>query len=803
MKRTTLVMWILSAPLAAATFTVTNTNDSGAGSLRQAILDANGNAGLDTIAFNIPGSGVHTIAPASDLPQISDPVVIDGYTQPGASQNTLAVGDDAVIAIELDATSESTAGLVLAGPTGAGSSGSTIRGLAISHVNLGVGILVGNGFGSGSSNSRIEGNFIGTDPTGETNSADHVAISCVTSPGLTVGGTTPAARNVISSTSVAIVFNQCSDGFVQGNYIGLDASGNAALNAEEGIQLIQGASGNLVGGTAAGAGNVFGNFQFDAVGIGVTAGGGDNNVVQGNLMGTDATGTIRLTSGSAGLALTAGNGNTIGGSAPGAGNVIAGATQGIIINNSGTGWTIQGNKIGTDITGTLPIGNSESGICESAGPGANGTIGGRNEGEGNVIAFNGTNGVNVAGTSWTVVGNSMFSNGGLGVWLNSRCDLRGTPTPNDPGDTDSANNLQNFPIIQAVNHLPAAGTEIVGKFNSAPSTQYKLDFYADAACSSFPREFLQGRTYLGTATHTTDASGHLDFDDTLPIVTEAGARISATATDPNGNTSEISQRIIFSLDTTSGPAAGGTAIHVFGTDFADPTTLTFGGISTPAAFDSDHQLSTASAALAPGTVNDVVATTPDGTTGTLVKGWVADFLDVPGGHPFYAFVTTLVSNGITAGVGGGLYGVDQPTLRQQMAVFLLKARHGLCYVPPTCTGAFGDVPCPSTFADWIEALAAEGITGGCGGGNYCPTSPVRRDQMAVFLLKAEHGSSYTPPGCAGVFPDVPCPSPFADWIEQLAAEGITGGCGGGNYCPLSNNTRGQMAVFITKTFKLQ
>jgi hypothetical protein len=186
-----------------------------------------------------------------------------------------------------------------------------------------------------------------------------------------------------------------------------------------------------------------------------------------------------------------------------------------------------------------------------------------------------------------------------------------------------------------------------------------------------------------------------------------------------------------------------------------------------------------------------------------VKGWVADFLDVPQGHQFYSFVTTLVSNAITVGVGGGNYGVDQATLRQQMAVFLLKAKHGLCYTPPPCVGMFGDVPCSSNFAPWIEAMANEGITGGCGNGNFCPTNPVRRDQMAVFLLKGEHGSSYVPPACAGIFPDVPCPSTFADWIEQLAAEQITGGCGNGNYCPLSNNTRGQMAVFITKTFNLQ
>ena len=74
--------------------------------------------------------------------------------------------------------------------------------------------------------------------------------------------------------------------------------------------------------------------------------------------------------------------------------------------------------------------------------------------------------------------------------------------------------------------------------------------------------------------------------------------------------------------------------------------------------------------------------------------------------------------------------------------------------------------------------------------------------MAVFLLKAEHGSNYVPPGCAGIFADVACPSAFADWIERLAAEGVTGGCGGGDYCPSSPVTRGQMAVFLVKTFSL-
>ena len=254
--------------------------------------------------------------------------------------------------------------------------------------------------------------------------------------------------------------------------------------------------------------------------------------------------------------------------------------------------------------------------------------------------------------------------------------------------------------------------------------------------------------------------------------------ITVTATDPAGNTSEFSQRIIFSIIPLRPRHGRHPASRVSGTDFADPSTITVGGIAaTGVTFVNDHSLNAVMPALAPGTSNDVVVTTPDGTTGTLIKGWVADFLDVPGGHQFYSFVTTLVSNGITAGVGGGNYGVDQGTKRQQMAVFLLKAKYGLCYVPPTCTGTFPDVPCPSTFADWIEDLADQGITSGCGGGLFCPNNLVTRRQMAVFLLKTKYGSSYVPPACTGVFDDVACPgAPAVDFIERLAAEQITGGC---------------------------
>jgi hypothetical protein len=494
----------------------------------------------------------------------------------------------------------------------------------------------------------------------------------------------------------------------------------------------------------------------------------------------------------------------IGGTTPAARNVISGqGSLAFFIETAGN--VIQGNFIGTQRDGVSPLGNLQGvGFVGGANSANDNVVGGIGPGEANVIAFNAIRGVvgeAASGTGNAVRGNSIHDNGELGIdWVPVG------PTPNDPGDADTGmNDYQNFPIIQTVNHLGPQGgsTEVVGKLDSAPSTTYDLDFYANPACSNFPREFLEGQTYLGSSQVTTDGSGHASFDVTFAVVTEAGARISATATDPAGNTSEFSQRIVFGIAPTSGPAAGGTGIVVSGTDFADPVVLTIGGVPAIASFVDDHTLSTTSPVLSPGTVNDVVVTTPDGTTGTLVKGWVADFLDVPQGHQFYSFVTTLVSNAITVGVGGGNYGVDQATLRQQMAVFLLKAKHGLCYTPPPCVGMFGDVPCSSNFAPWIEAMANEGITGGCGNGNFCPTNPVRRDQMAVFLLKGEHGSSYVPPACAGIFPDVPCPSTFADWIEQLAAEQITGGCGNGNYCPLSNNTRGQMAVFITKTFNLQ
>jgi parallel beta-helix repeat protein len=764
----------LAVSARADTFTVTNTADTGAGSLRQAIIDANAHPGPDTIAFNISGSGVQTISvPAgTPLPGITDAVTIDGTTQPGYSTVPL---------IEIHGNQTATGFSGTAGNT-------TIRALVIN--NFGTGILFTSAGGN-----VIESCYIGTDPTGTIDEeSGGMGIRTINSDNNLITG------NLISGNDSVGIDLESSDGTViQTNVIGADITGSVALANGTGITIA--GDNTTIGGSGSGEGNLIsGN-----IGSGIQTSGANGLVIQGNVIGPDISGNHSLGTQQMGINDSNGSNVTIGGPGPGEGNLISGHVQyGIYAYNFGTNTTIQGNLIGTDETGTLPIPNV-AGISTANITGV--LIGGTNPGEGNLIAFNsgvlmfavpvgvliGNGALDV-----TVRGNTIRDNEKLGI------DINGDgPSPNDAGDADlSPNNLQNFPIVKQIVY-GASSVEILGKFNSAPSTQYTLDFYSNPACSRFPREFNQGGTYLGHSQITTDGSGHFDFDVTLPATVEDGARIAVTATAPDGDTSELSQRIIFSMNPSSGPADGGRPLTINGTDFANPTAVTIGGVSTPVTFNNDHQLFTTSPLLAPGTVNDIVATTPDGTTGTLVKGWVSDFTDVPELHQFHSFVTTLVSNAITVGVGGGLYGVDQPTLRQQMAVFLLKSRHGLCYVPPPCTGVFTDVPCPSTFANWIEALAAEEITGGCGGGNYCPTNPVRRDQMAVFLLKAEHGSNYVPPDCAGMFADVACPSVFANWIEQLAAEQITGGCGGGNYCPLTNNTRGQMAVFIVKTFKLQ
>jgi len=193
-----------------------------------------------------------------------------------------------------------------------------------------------------------------------------------------------------------------------------------------------------------------------------------------------------------------------------------------------------------------------------------------------------------------------------------------------------------------------------------------------------------------------------------------------------------------------------------------------------------------------------------GETYTISKTWI--FGDVPNSYWAHGFIERLYNAGLTSGCSTVplLYCPEITITRAQMAVFLLKGIHGSSYSPPAvgASTGFTDVPANHPTAAWIKQLSAEGITGGCGVGLYCPEKIVTRDQMAVFLLRSKYTSTYSPPPANGNFADVPTSYWAAAWIEQLAVEGITSGCGAGNYCPGVNVTRAQMAVFLVRTFNL-
>ncbi|CAG1772882.1 partial Cellulosome-anchoring protein, partial [uncultured bacterium] len=178
------------------------------------------------------------------------------------------------------------------------------------------------------------------------------------------------------------------------------------------------------------------------------------------------------------------------------------------------------------------------------------------------------------------------------------------------------------------------------------------------------------------------------------------------------------------------------------------------------------------------------------------------FSDVPLDHWARRYIEGIFVAGITSGCGPGVYCPARSLSRAEMAVLLLTAEHGSAYVPPAPTGSiFTDVPADHWAGAFIEALAAEGVTSGCGAGNYCPDNLITRAEMAVFLLAAEHGPDWIPPAPTGtVFGDVPGDHWAAAYIEALAAEGVTSGCGGGNFCPEGTLNRAEMAVFLSVTF---
>jgi hypothetical protein len=523
------------------TFFVTNVNDTGPGSLRQAIIDANSNPGPDTIAFNIAGAS-RTIKPVVSLPAITDTVTIDGTTQPGFAGAPV---------IELNGANS------VSNALGIGAPGTVVRGLVINGFNLG-----GIGIGSAGSGSRIEGCYIGTDVTGTVavpNGGPGISIG---SSNNVIGGTTPAARNVISGNGgegIEIEVFCCTGttpsangNVVEGNYIGLNAAGDAAIpNGREGVFISTSSSegtvaGNVVGGTEPGAGNVISGNKFDGLFIGSFQTTG--TVVKGNFIGTDATGSLSIPNSGDGLHVDFARNNVIGGSEPGARNVISGngingggTGRGNGITLGGSGSVVRGNYVGVNAAGNAPIPNLLHGVSVS---GTNQAVGGVGAGEGNTIAFNGEDGIICAGSSSTgntFRGNSIFSNGGIFTSATIGIDLLGAfgVTPNDAGDSDNgANNLQNFPVLTSVTPV-VGGVNVKGTLNSTASTTFALDFYANSVCDASGNG--EGARRFGSADVTTDAGGDASFDVTFPTSLPANQVVTATATDPAGNTSEFSQ----------------------------------------------------------------------------------------------------------------------------------------------------------------------------------------------------------------------------------------------------------------------
>ena len=435
---------------------VTNTDDSGSGSLRNAIMDANANTGKDYIQFDIPGAGVHTILPETALPAITDPLVINGLTQPGASQNTSPAGTgfNTVLLIEIEGNS---AGDLVNGLT-INSDGCEISGLIINRFEnqgvvvygdnnsiyecfigtnasgginrpnrnhgislsngasgnvIGPGNLISGNFygvyitGTSTSGNSVVGNFLGTTATGlDTITNRNTDIRINDSPGNIIGGTEPGSRNVFSS--LEILNPGAVNNTVSGNYIGVRASGDTPLiqaNQLPGIN-IQGASNNTIG-----PGNVIGA-QFRGIMIGPGFGepeGTFGNKVIGNLIGTNADGSAAIQN-TYGIEIYAGENNTIGGIAESDRNIISGSrTAGIILNDGATHNQILGNYFGTDISGKLAVPNMNQGITVLEGATEN-LIGTGINGRGNLFAFNDDQAIALRGDNNHVLGNVIYEN---------------------------------------------------------------------------------------------------------------------------------------------------------------------------------------------------------------------------------------------------------------------------------------------------------------------------------------------------------------------------------------------------------
>ena len=624
----------------ATQLTVTNAGSEGAGSLRQAILEANANGpSQDVIRFNIPGVGPHTIALQALLPAIEHPVTIDGTTQPGyAGSPRVFVSGALIPGIQL-----TNAGLRVEGAN------SDIRGLGIIRFS-GAGILL-----FGADNSRVRGNYIGVDANGAA-APNHRGVQL---QGLNqrIGGTTPADRNVISANTNTGIFvtSDAGNAIIEGNFIGTDPTGTLARGNGAGI-VSDDTSNTMIGGITAGAGNVIS--ANTANGILLTSSNTDTQI-HGNFIGTDVTGTLDLGNLEDGIRLNgnalrtnigvAGAGNLISGNnsdgieigdsasitvvihnrigtnaagtaaipngtrneffdvvgagvrvngfnnkigAPNEGNLISGNGTGVSLDGFSTGNAVRGNFIGTNAAGTLPIGN-RFGIFNTNAD--NNQIGGPAGGEGNVVSGNtvegiaitgeGSNtiliqgnrvGTNAAGTAGMAnqfdgirigFGASQVSVGGDGISGSNFIAFNGSNGINAEGsgnailrnsihsnvglginqsgggvtlnDTPDANGVQNFPVLSFARTI-AEGVQVVGTLNTTPGASFQVIFYLNDNCD--PSGHGEGQIPFASIDGLiTDGAGNAAIDMSVLMPVTVGHFVTATARNlANNNTSEFS-----------------------------------------------------------------------------------------------------------------------------------------------------------------------------------------------------------------------------------------------------------------------
>lgn len=534
---------LVSPSTFAATFTVSNLDDSGAGSLRQAIIDANALAGADIIDFSVSG----TIFPESQLPALSDntggttidgggDITLDGDLLSGTENGIQILSSNNVVrdmiivrfpddGIEISGAS-AVSNLVAGCYIGTDVNGTIALGNGGAAVLVGAGVFIesgatsnnvgdgtpagrniisGNSTGiaisdSGTSNNAVLGNYIGTDVTG-TSALGNLFQGVVLFSGATsntIGDGTAGGRNIISGNDrygIDIRDSGTSNNSVLGNYIGTDVSGTAALgNTFNGITIWDGTTSNMIGdGTVGGRNIISGN---DRTGIEIFGLGTSNNSVLGNYIGTDVSGTVALGTTGAGIRITiSALSNMIGDGTAGGRNVISGnGSTGVAIGN-GSNNSILGNYIGTDATGTVALGNAAYGVAIN---GASNNVGGTLEGEGNIIAYNGEAGVTVFfGAPNSIQGNSIHDNFGKGIDMAGG----GIAVPDVTG------------LAPITGSVAGAGT---------------AELFIDADD--------EGETFIGRVTTLGDGS----FTTNIDVFPFVSLNLTATYTDSAGNTSEFS-----------------------------------------------------------------------------------------------------------------------------------------------------------------------------------------------------------------------------------------------------------------------